>query len=138
MERQLDRIESRSGRDLADPSLYVRIVLPRGEDAAGFIDRLNADPAVELAAPEPLPRQLPVTPNFEPQQVYRDPAPQGIDVDTAAGVAGAAGGAFRVVDIEYSWNRSHEDLSKAAPASAIIANGTPAEIPSATRTTERR
>ena len=30
---------------------------------------------------------------------------------------------MKIVDIEYSWNRSHEDLVKAAPAATVIANG---------------
>ena len=34
---------------------------------------------------------------------------------------------MKIVDIEYDWNRSHEDLAKAAAPGALIANGTPSD-----------
>lgn len=116
------RIEAKSRREQADKSLYFRIRLAPDARAEDVLDALNALPIVEIAYPEPLAMPLPVTPNFTPQQGYRNAAPGGIDADIASRVCAGRGDEVRIIDIEYSWNQSHEDLSKAA--SALIANGT--------------
>jgi subtilisin-like proprotein convertase family protein len=41
----------------------------------------------------------------------------------AWGLPGGSGAGVKIIDIEYSWNTAHEDLSKAA--GALIPNGTP-------------
>jgi Subtilase family/IPT/TIG domain len=47
----------------------------------------------------------------------------GIDADFAQTVAGGRGENVRIFDLEYSWNREHEDLSKARATGSDIAKG---------------
>ena len=120
---------ARSGREQADLNLFFRLHLRRGTDTAALIDALNALDIVEIAAPAPKPAPPPVTPSFVPRQVYRTAATSGgIDADYAQTLAGGKGDNVTVVDIEYSWNRSHEDLSKARSTGAALANGTPCDL----------
>jgi len=119
------RLEARSRRQQADKNLYFRFRLPAGADAARVIDGLNALDIVEVAYPEPLPMPPPVTPDFSDMQDYLNPAPEGVDATVADNVCGGRGQNVKVIDVEYSWNQDHEDLSKAV--GALIPNGTPAE-----------
>jgi len=50
------------------------------------------------------------TPNFESNQGYLDPAPNGIDARFAWTQAGGTGTGVKIYDIEYGWNLNHEDL----------------------------
>lgn len=109
--------EARSGRELADLDLYYRVRLPEGAkhgDVETLLDSLNAIPSVEIAyAPPPtqVPADIPpVTPNFEAHQGYLDPAPLGIDADYAWGIGGGRGQGTFIVDIEYAWRTTHEDM----------------------------
>ena len=74
-----------------------------------------------------MPPPLPATRDFTGQQRYGLAAPGGIGVAAIAGLGGGLGQNVKIVDVEYWWNRSHEDLAKAAPAATLIANGTPAD-----------
>jgi serine protease len=120
-----ETLERRSGRTLADKTLYYRMRLAEPAGLAKLIDDLNALDIVQRAYAEPLPMPPPVTPDFTDLQGYLDPAPSGIDATIADEVCGARGENVRVIDIEYSWNQSHEDLSKAP--GALIPNQTPAD-----------
>lgn len=120
------RIEAKSGREQADKSLWFIVEVPDESDATTVIDGLNALSGVEIAYPEPLPQPPPVTPNFEPQQLYRDPAPTGADANYAATVPGGTGANVKIIDIEYSWNENHEDL--AAAVGGLVPNGTPCDF----------
>ena len=126
LQRQTRALEAKSQRALADLSLYYRVTVPRGTATEAFIDSLNALPIVELAEAEPLPVRAP-SPNLEPQQGYRTAAPNGIDADFATTVAGGTGADVTIADVEYSWNKAHEDLSKARAPGATLANGTPVD-----------
>jgi serine protease len=112
-----------------DLNLYFRIRTPKGADTSALIDALNSLGMVEIAAPQPKPADLPVTPNYVPRQGYRTSAASGggIDAEYAQTLAGGRGENVTIVDVEYSWNRSHEDLSKARALGAEIRNGTPCE-----------
>ncbi|HUG08109.1 MAG TPA: S8 family serine peptidase, partial [Acidimicrobiia bacterium] len=123
LSQEKDRIEARSGRQQADKNLYFLVELPEGSEAEGILDELNALDVVEIAYPEPLPQPPPVTPDFSSQQLYRNPAPQGIDVSATASIPGGQGENVKIIDIEYSWNTLHEDLG--ASVGTLIPNGTP-------------
>lgn len=111
-----------------DLSQWFRIRVKPGQDAARVIDELNAMSIVETAYAAPLPVPLPASPNYESNQYYKLPAAQnGIDSEYARTVAGGNGAGVRVLDIEYSWNTSHEDLSKLRLAGARVNNGTPTD-----------
>jgi subtilisin family serine protease len=125
--REKARIETGSRRQQADKNLYYRLYLRPEASAENLIDDLNALSLVEIAYPEPLPAPPPVTPDFSDDQGYLFEAPQGIDAEFASDICGGRGEAVKVIDIEYSWNQSHEDLSKAGLPGALIANKTPVD-----------
>ena len=122
--RDLERLEARSARPLKDLRLYVRLAAPEDE-IDGLLADLQTLPFVATAYPEPEPAPAPVSPDFSPRQGYFALAPAGLGSASVAGIPGARGDQVDVIDIEYSWNRTHEDLSRLAPAAALIANGTP-------------
>jgi len=117
------RLEALSRRQQADKTLYYRFRLSGHLDAARVIDELNALDIVEIAYPEPLPMPPPVTDDFTDMQDYLNPAPEGVNAAIADDVCGGRGQNVKVIDIEYSWNQTHEDLSKAF--GALIPNKTP-------------
>jgi serine protease len=111
--------EARSGRELADLSLYYRLDVRPGTTSDAMADTvaaLNALPSVEIAyvpimggpAAADIP---PTTPLFESQQGYLDPASAGgIDARYAWTIAGGKGQNVKVIDVENGWRTSHEDL----------------------------
>ncbi|QWP75772.1 S8 family serine peptidase [Lysobacter sp. K5869] len=111
-----------------DLSQWFRLRVKPGQDAARVIDELNAMGIVETAYAAPLPVPLPASPAYDGNQYYKLPSAQnGIDSEYARTQAGGNGAGVRVLDIEYSWNTNHEDLSKLRAAGALIANGTPSD-----------
>ncbi|MBN2000470.1 S8 family serine peptidase, partial [candidate division KSB1 bacterium] len=119
-EQDLDRdrtdAERRSGNELADLNLYLMIVLRQGQNLARMCDRLNQLPVVEIAYPKPefsLPQcrdVAPATPSYVASQDYLGPAPDGIDAYYAWLFPGGEGENIQVMDIEYGWTLTHEDL----------------------------
>jgi len=125
LDARRERGQRRSRRVLADLNLYYELEVPAALDAAALCDALNALPAVELALPARLPLPPPVdlppaTPYFVWDQGYRAAAPQGIDADGVASIAGARGAGIALVDVEYQWVLDHEDL-ELPPAANIDA-----------------
>jgi serine protease len=111
-----------------DLSQWYRMRVRPGQDIARAIDELNAMGIVEVAYPAPLPVRAPASPAYHDYQYYKLPAANsGIDIEYARTVAGGNGAGVRVLDIEYSWNTNHEDLSKLRAAGAAINNGTPSD-----------
>ncbi len=51
-----------------------------------------------------------LTPDFEDRQGYLDPAPDGIDARYAWTLPGGRGWGVNIIDIEWAWRFSHEDL----------------------------
>lgn len=118
--------QRQSGRRLADLSQWYRIRLRPDQDLARVVDRLNALSIVEIASPAPLPMPPPLSPNYNAFQQYRQASSgNGIDSDYAWGISGGDGYGISVLDIEYSWNSAHEDLSRLREPYARVANGTP-------------
>jgi serine protease len=123
-----DEARDMSGREQADLNLHFRIRTAPGTDTVALLDALNALDIVEVAAPEPKPVPAPVTPSFVSGQGYRTAAANGgIDADYAQTLIGGKGENVTIVDVEYSWNRSHEDLAKARLSGSALANGTPCD-----------
>jgi hypothetical protein len=111
-----------------DLSQWFRLRVKPGQNIARVIDELNAMSIVETAYAAPLAVPLPASPNYESNQYYKLPAAQnGIDSEYARTQPGGNGAGVRVLDIEYSWNTNHEDLSKLRAAGARINNGTPSD-----------
>ena len=120
-------IQAEAVREIADFNLYYRIVVPTSDEIEALLDGLNSLPIVEIAYPQPLPAPPPVTPDFVGLQGYRGPAPGGIDAHFAASVPGGLGDRAKIIDIEYSWNQTHEDITKAGLPGALIPNRTPVD-----------
>lgn len=60
---------------------------------------------------KPLPGEgPPVSPNFTASQIYLNAAPAGIDAHYAWTQAGGRGNGVKIIDCEWGWNFSHEDL----------------------------
>jgi len=124
-----DALQAASRKDLPDLNLWFRVRVPDGADPEALIDALNALKEVEIAYPAALPAPppsypgeavqaapLPVSPSYVDNQGYLDPATQGIDAEFARTLAGGTGANVTIVDIEYNYNTSHEDL----PAVTLI------------------
>jgi hypothetical protein len=62
--------------------------------------------ALKLTSTEP----PTVTPSFVEQQIYRNAAPVGIDIVYAQTLAGGFGEGVKIVDCEWGWQFTHEDL----------------------------
>lgn len=132
-------IEAASGEQMADLNLWYRITVAPGADAEALIDALNALPEVEIAYPAPLPAapgaigkfSQPAalsharlsTPNYVLNQGYLNPAPAGVDAKYAWTRPGGTGKNVMIVDIEYSFNRTHEDLKPTTIIGGAMYNG---------------
>lgn len=127
-EQELDRTqqqrEQQSGREQADLNAWLRMRTVAGQDVTLLAEALNALDIVETAYLEELPRPNPVSPSFVGYQGYRG-ATFGIDAEYANTLTGGRGEYVRIVDIEYGWNRTHEDLSRLRAAGSDIQVGTP-------------
>jgi hypothetical protein len=120
--------ESRESVTLPDLNGYYEIAISPGR-REGLIDGLRSLPAVETVyrpalAPPPPGDIPPTTPDGEPDQLYLDPAPIGIDAEYAWTRAGGTGAGILIIDIEWSWRTTHEDLGKALGASSCYTAGT--------------
>ena len=132
LERQ--QLERATGEKLLDKNSFLIVDVPPGMETATFVSMLRRIDGVEYAEPVPVPVPLPA-PNFSSVlfQGYRYGAPAngsavagGIGATTSPSIArGATGSNVKIVDLEYSWNTAHEDLTKAA--NALIPMGTPAD-----------
>ena len=119
------RAAATSGREQADLNLYYRVVVRPGVDVDKVIAALNALPVVEVAYAAPV-AAAPPTPDYRGLQFYgAGSAANGIEALYAQTITGGNGVNVRVHDIEYSWNKTHEDLAKLA--TALVPNGTPAD-----------
>lgn len=110
--------EQRSGKELADLSLYVELALAPHSSygtVQPLVDQLNALPSVEIAYAEPLSAPAtadiaPTTPSLAGEQGYLGPGPVGIDAHYAWTRRGGNGAGVRIVDVEGAWQSTHEDL----------------------------
>ncbi len=120
-------LEAATGKELPDLNLWYRIKVVDGTNVEYLIDGLNSLPEVEIAYPAPLPVPPPSakqglapvqseTPDYVGYQGYLKAAPGGIDAEYAWTQRGGTGGNVTIVDVEYSFNETHEDL----PAVTLI------------------
>lgn len=119
------RLERLSGREQADKNLYFSLFFPdtMAADVEAALDALNALEIVEIAYPLPLPAPDPTmhTPDFHPQQGYRESAPDGVHADAANTIPGGRGENVQIIDIERFFVPTHEDL----PPVTVYPNGDP-------------
>lgn len=118
LDREKEAAEQHSGWQLADLNLYYVIALHPGisvPEVEALVNALNALEVIEIAYPDvndalPFADIPPTTPNFQPNQGYLSPAPQGIDALYAWGFPGGDGAGTKFIDVEYGWHLTHEDL----------------------------
>ncbi|MFG1708865.1 OmpL47-type beta-barrel domain-containing protein [Nonomuraea sp. M3C6] len=106
------RAKARAGEAVPDMASWYSVVLPADVDVKQVIQELRSLPEVAFAypAPDPAPPPASSTPDFTGMQGYQRPAPQGIDADFSHQDPRARGAGIKIVDLEYDWNMSHEDL----------------------------
>ncbi len=120
---------------LPDLSLYFRLPVSDPPQVAELIDELNSLDEVELAyfAPRPEVARLrgtdssglhqyapaATTPNFESGQLYLGTAPGGVDARAAWTLPGGTGIGTQIIDVEYGWQLTHEDLP-GGPSAVVI------------------
>ncbi len=128
-EERLDEIQSRgeanTGGSLYNLNNIYRLRIENAMAVWEISRELEALPGVMVARPVPKPMPLPFPGYYESQQGYLDPesyTPTGIDARYAwTWWPGGDGAGVTVCDLEYSWNYSHGDLTK-APGSQINSN----------------
>jgi hypothetical protein len=91
----------------ADPLIDAAYVKPAGEPPQGpgmaLAHGINdMQPAAEDAPP--------ATPNFVSRQGYLGPAPAGVDAPFGWTLPGGGGAGIRIIDCEWGWRFTHEDL----------------------------
>jgi subtilisin-like proprotein convertase family protein/subtilisin family serine protease len=135
IDQDIREASQRSGRKLADLNGYYEMIVDP-EEVERFIQSLEDLDVVQLIYPTPLPVPPPEdippeTPDFELGQRYLDPAPEGIDARAAWSNSGGRGEGVTIIDIEYDWRDTHEDLENAlgqklcyAPRGLWIDHGT--------------
>jgi hypothetical protein len=109
--------QDRIAAPLPDLNLYYRVDINPAASANERLDlvrQLNSLDIVEIAFFSPKPRpasvtDVKVTPMWEPEQYYLQPAPTGLDA-YYAWAFGNKGAGVKVVDIEGNWIQTHEDL----------------------------
>lgn len=90
-------------------SSLVEAAYVKPESGEPIAEPETADDVINMM--KPMPGDAPaVTPNFTSSQIYLDPAPAGIDARYAWSIAGGRGAGVRIIDCEWGWNFSHEDL----------------------------
>ena len=122
-------IESTRGRGADDLSRYFHVVAPESQ-LESLANELRSQPSVDAAYVKPpaeppvvvisKTRTLPVAPtmtavaglaaDFTSRQQYLDPAPVGVDARFAWTRLGGRGDDIQIIDCEWSWNLTHEDL----------------------------
>jgi hypothetical protein len=127
-EAQLDadraRLQRAGRRDVPDLNRHYRIVAADAAERDSLVQAMAGVAVVDEARADPQPTPPPATGNYVALQRYGAAAPAGIDAGALAQFPGGRGELTKIVDVEYSWNRAHEDLARAAAPDALIPNGT--------------
>jgi len=120
-ENHLDYLHRNAEKNLREPVYNLnnayRLQVPGLKDVWALAARIQSDPSVLRADPVPLPMPLPTPPPYQSYQGYLQSAsstPTGIDAAYAWTQPGGAGFGVTVCDLEYDWNYSHNDITKAA------------------------
>lgn len=119
LEYEHEQAEEATGKDVPDLTLFFRILLEDPVEVKAIIVALNELEVVEYASQVPLPMPLPQTPDYSGRQGYLGPAAQaspGLNIQYAWTFPGGQGSGINVVDIEYDWNSTHEDISQGVGA----------------------
>ncbi len=125
------RGEAATGTVGPDLSLWFDVEVATSKSGlADLLNKLNADPNVEIAHPAPVvttaalqfddaPRNVAGsasanrggTPDFTAQQAYLYDTPTGLDAPSAWAIPGGTGTDVKFVDVELGWAHDHEDFN---------------------------
>ncbi len=104
-----DRLDDLAAELLQSPAVEGAYVKP----AADLAVVAPEEPATRLNDMAPSDADAPpATPDFTARQGYLDAAPGGIDARWAWTQAGGRGAGIRVIDCEWGWRFTHEDLTQ--------------------------
>ncbi|MBN2724115.1 MAG: DUF4215 domain-containing protein [Deltaproteobacteria bacterium] len=101
---------------LADLTKYYRIDFRNSKKPLStllkIINSLDfIEVAYPLTIPVPPPEDIPpVTPSYAEFQGYFSESPIGTGIESVRDIPGSRGEGITIVDIEYNWNKDHEDL----------------------------
>ncbi len=104
---------------------YFVVKVKPSDNIQALVGKIALLDSVETVYPQSKPAPAPTVNNYTSLQKYLNASPYGIDSAYAKTIPGGNGSAVRVIDLEYSWNASHEDLAKAVGSN--LNNGTPAD-----------
>jgi Subtilase family len=105
-DERLDELAAELQRSPAVAGAYVKPPTDLAAVATADVEeRLNDMAPIGPDAP-------PATPNFTARQGYLDAAPGGIDARWAWTQPGGRGAGVRVIDCEWGWRFTHEDLTQ--------------------------
>ncbi len=105
-----ERLDDIAAKLLKHPTVDGAYVKPRSELAQTGIGVARGAALNDMA---PLPLDAPpLSPDFTPRQLYLDAAPAGIDARYAWTQSGGAGFDVRIIDCEWAWRFTHEDLTQ--------------------------
>src|ERR1700752_977372 len=76
---------------------------------SSYIEPITEVPVLNDMLPLPAPPSS-VTPDFTVRQGYLDKSPDGVNAGFAWSQPGGTGTGVQIIDIEFSWNLTHEDL----------------------------
>ena len=100
----MDELAAQLRQHDAVEAAYVK---PPGEPPLlrEHVEQLNAmQPRTDDAPPS--------TPDFSARQIYLNAAPEGIDARYAWTLPGGTGAGVNIIDLEWSWRFTHEDLAQ--------------------------
>jgi hypothetical protein len=106
----------RARRPLPSLGSWHRLEVAQAADLPRLLAELNALAEVDTAYVAPVPAPPPggltdfASPDFTGRQGYLGPAPDGFDARFARTQTGGDGAGIKLIDLEYSWVLSHEDL----------------------------
>jgi hypothetical protein len=124
LQAQTASLARETGADVPDLSVYYHVEAPdeRLEELAERLMQLDAVEAAYIKPPAepaqmrfnemaPAAEEPPAhTPDFTARQEYLNAAPVGIDARYAWTVSGGGGAGIEIIDIEWGWRFTHEDL----------------------------
>lgn len=98
-----------SGAGTVNMANWYRVTVPP-EGAERALGILRRSPLVAVAEKAPVALPPPTTPDFSNLQLHLDAAPTGTGLEPLAADSRTRGAGIRIVDLEYYWTGTHEDL----------------------------
>ena len=99
-----DRLEELRARLAAHPAVEAAYIKP---GATPSVILMKDAAILPVIAPAPV---GPATPDFTPRQLYLNSAPGGIGAAAIWAMPGGRGAGVTIIDCEWSWNFTHEDI----------------------------